>query len=291
MLSNLKLKFGWYRDRLLSEIFIRKVLFFSKRQTTATLHALPNKLVVSLTSYIPRFKTLLPTILTLIQQKIAPNTILLWVSHEDYSHLPDDIMKLQGKVNNQGTTFEILKTDDTGPYKKIIPTLERFPDSFIVTAYDDVYYPKWWLKNLINEYNGNNREILCYRAHEISFSAAEKTINPYNYWKRDSPSVDKHLGFPVGIGGVFYPPNSLHDLVTRHELYKKICPMADDIWLFWMARKQGSTVKKVSRKFSPICWPSSQKIGLINQNVQNNANDLKIKNMIDRFGWPLDNVN
>tara|TARA_R110000772_G_scaffold28437_1_gene71629 strand:- start:1585 stop:2460 length:876 start_codon:yes stop_codon:yes gene_type:complete len=288
-MSKIKIKTNWYVSRLISEIYIRKVNFFSRSRVNATRHQLPNKLVVSLTSYKPRFATLYPTILSLIQQQTAPDAILLWVSRVDYKYLPAEILELQGKVNYEGTVFEIFETDDTGPYKKIIPAIENYVNHFIATADDDVYYPRWWLSNLVTEYNGNNSEIICYLAHEITFKNAQREVNPYDDWiSCKKGNVDTLLGFPVGAGGVLYPPNSLDNLVVRRDIFLMESPMTDDIWLFWMARLKGSTTKKTRKSFKVICWPSSQKVGLLNDNVKNNKNDVNLKNMIGRFGWPID---
>tara|TARA_R110001583_G_scaffold181353_1_gene338566 strand:+ start:10217 stop:11095 length:879 start_codon:yes stop_codon:yes gene_type:complete len=288
MLANMKVKFEWYSNRFLSELYIRKVMLFSNYKVKAKLHQLPKDLIISLTSYKPRFATLYPTILSLVQQKVVPNIIVLWVSEEDYDYLPDNIIKLQGAVNNRNTIFTISKTADIGPYTKIIPTLENYKESFIVTADDDIYYPSWWLKNLLKEYGGSNSEIICYLAHEITFDSRTNNIKSYGAWiKNKSNDVDSLLGFPLGVGGVLYPPNSLNELVTNRDVFLKESPMADDIWLFWMARLNNSITKKTKKKFSAICWPDSQKVGLLNNNVQNNKNDEKIKNMLKIFGWPI----
>lgn len=287
-MSKIKIKTNWYVSRLLSEVYIRKVKFLSSNLNKATIHQLPNKLVVSLTSYKPRFATLFPTILSIVQQHTVPNEILLWVSEADYEHLPNEIFQLQGIVNGAGTTFKICKTDDTGPYKKIIPAIENYRDHFIVTADDDVYYPSWWLSNLLREYKGNNSEVICYIAHEVTFKSDQKELMPYDDWisckKND---VDALLGFPVGAGGVLYPPNCLDKLVVRSDIFLKESPMTDDIWLFWMARLNGTTTKKTEKNFKVICWPSSQKVGLINENVKNNKNDENIEKMLKKFGWPI----
>lgn len=291
MLANLKVKLEWYSSRILSEVYLKKVMLCSRLSNNAELHNLPKKLVISLTSYKPRFFTLYPTLLSLAQQKVAPDVIVLWVSKEDYAYLPDNIINLQGQVNNRSTIFTISKTDDIGPYTKIIPTLENYDDFFVVTADDDIYYPSWWLKNLLKEYSGNNREIICYLAHEITFDSRTNNIKSYGSWiKNKSNDVNSLLGFPLGVGGVLYPPNSLNELVTNRDIFLKESPMADDIWLFWMARLNNSVTKKTKKKFVAICWPDSQKVGLLNNNVQNNKNDEKIKNMLDVFGWPVNDI-
>tara|TARA_R110001606_G_scaffold330360_1_gene477990 strand:- start:139 stop:1023 length:885 start_codon:yes stop_codon:yes gene_type:complete len=288
MIASFKVKFEWYLSRVLSEIYLKKVTLFSNFKRRVETHDLPKQLVISLTSYKPRFFTLYPTLLSLAQQNIAPDVIVLWVSEEDYDHLPDNIIKLQGAVNNRNTIFTISKTVDIGPYTKIIPTLENYKESFIVTADDDIYYPSWWLKNLLKEYGGNNSEIICYLAHEITFDSRTNNIKSYGAWiQNKSNDVDSLLGFPLGVGGVLYPPNSLNELVTNRDVFMKESPMADDIWLFWMARLNNSITKKTKKKFTAVCWPDSQKVGLLTNNVQNNANDQKIKNMINVFGWPI----
>ncbi|QHJ11284.1 hypothetical protein FX988_01512 [Paraglaciecola mesophila] len=289
MLSKIKIRSNWYISRLLSELYIRRVNFLSRRIIKSSMHHLPKKVVVSLTSYKPRFATLYPTLLSLTQQHTVPNEIILWVSEVDYEFLPNQILKLQGVINEQGTTFKVSKTNDTGPYKKIIPTIENYSDHFIVTADDDVYYPRWWLFNLLSEYDGNNNEVICYLAHEITFKTEGNEINPYDNWVSCKKSnVDKLLGFPVGAGGVLYPPNCLDKQVVLSDLFLKESPMTDDIWLFWMARLNGSTTKKTRKNLKIICWPSSQKVALINDNVKNNKNDENIKKMIKKFGWPVE---
>ena len=288
-IASLKVKFEWYRNRILSEIYFRKVTLLSSFHKKTETHNLPNKLVVSLTSYKPRFFTLYPTLLSLAQQRVAPDVIVLWVSEEDYDYLPENIIKLQGAVNNGKAIFTISKTVDIGPYTKIIPSLERYGESFIVTADDDIYYPSWWLENLLDEYTGTNSEIICYLAHEITFDYETNNIKSYGAWiKNKSNDVDSLLGFPLGVGGVLYPPSSLNELVTNRDVFLRESPMADDIWLFWMARLNNSITKKTKKKFTAICCPDSQKVGLLNNNVLNNKNDEKIKNMLEIFGWPID---
>ena len=66
----------------------------------------------------------------------------------------------------------------------------------------------------------------------------------------------------------------------------KLSPAADDLWLYWMIR--------LNKKF--IRWSNFDKknfeiINLNNdslraRNVENNYNDLQIKNLIDYYGFP-----
>ena len=94
-------------------------------------------------------------------------------------------------------------------YKKIIPALEAFPQAFIVTADDDLYYPRDWLTKLVGGFAPNERVIACVRAHKPEMSRG--TFGPYSSWTWEfvtSGEVRDDL-FPTGGAGALYPPGSL----------------------------------------------------------------------------------
>jgi len=103
-------------------------------------HPLPGQLIVSLTSYPPRFATLDKTIKCLLRQTVKPDAIVLWIASGDRSKLPDAVTRLE----RDGLT--IACCDNLRSYKKIIPALERYPNAFIVAADDDLYIWPTWLE-------------------------------------------------------------------------------------------------------------------------------------------------
>jgi protein O-GlcNAc transferase len=115
----------------------------SKISTTQTNHNLPSKLIVSLTSYPPRFGKLHLTLKCLVNQTVKPDVVVLWIAHQDMNMLPEAVLKYE----RQGL-ISINACNDYKVYKKIIPTLKSFPEAFIVTPDVDLYYPKWWLDTL-----------------------------------------------------------------------------------------------------------------------------------------------
>ncbi len=58
-------------------------------------HGLPNPLVVSLTSYPPRFPTLHLTLMTLLSQQVLPDRVVLYVFEGDHASLPRDVVALR----------------------------------------------------------------------------------------------------------------------------------------------------------------------------------------------------
>ena len=258
-----------------------KLSFCLVDKKTSKKHSLPGNLIVSLTSYPPRFVKLHLTIMSLLDQKIQPDKIILWVAHDDEEYLPEKVLKL---ANNH--LFEIRTCNDLGPAKKIIPAIEHYPDSFVVTADDDIFYSKNWLYELVHSWSGNHNHIMAHRVHEITFNE-NGLPDPYSEWNFDI----KHgnilaSNFATGIGGVLYPPGSLDKRVLNTKVYLELCSKADDVWLYWMARLNNTTVINTPWDFEAISWVGSQQAGLVNQNVHKGRNDLYIQNMIKSFDWP-----
>jgi hypothetical protein len=243
-------------------------------------HRLPHRLVVSLTSYPKRFDVLELTLKTLLMQDVRPDDVVLWIAHEDMRHIPPAIAELQ----NDGLT--IRATDDLRSYKKIIPGLQHYSDAIIVTADDDVYYPRDWLRRLTREYRDGVAEVLCHRAHLMR--RAGDGFLPYDSWTfnirtgASTPEV-----FFTGVGGVLYPPGVLHGDVTDVARIRELCPNTDDVWLNWMARLNGAAVRKVDGWIRFYEWSGSQDVALQNSNRgENGGNDLQIANLVRAYGIP-----
>jgi hypothetical protein len=239
-----------------------------------------------------RFRTLALTIKCLLSQTIAPDAVVLWIANADKEALPSDVLALQ----QAGLTIEY--TDDLGSFKKIIPALRRFPDAFIATADDDVYYWPSWLEELVNAYSPAKREILCHRVNRICLGTNGLPL-PYKQWDFEyMGSEASPLMFPTGVGGVLYPPGHLHSDVLDEATFRALCPSTDDVWLYWMALRAGSQFRRTelgrrpvrrpgSQRLSMIPWPGSQDVSLFRSNMrQGGGNDVQIRNLINHFGFP-----
>jgi len=241
-------------------------------------HNLPAPLIISLTSFPPRFATLHLTLKCLLLQNIKPDRVILWISHSDKNTIPRNINSLK-KFG-----LEIKFHDDIKSYKKIIPTIETNPEAFIVTADDDLYYPKPWLNHLASSFNPKENNVICHRAHEIKFKNA--VIQPYKNWDLNTVNSKSNLIFPTSGAGALYPPRCFHNDITNELIFTKLCPNADDIWLYWMMRLNGYTAKKTESNGRIYTWPKSQSFALKNTNYLNDGNDKQIKAMIKHYGFP-----
>jgi hypothetical protein len=211
---------------------------------------LAGELIVSLTSYPPRFPTLLLTLACLSDQSVRADRIVLWIAKSDIGELPEDLRR---KVQHIGV--EIRSCDDIGPYKKLVPALQAFPDAYIVTADDDLYYPSDWLETLINGFAGS---VTCLWGYAIQ----DGEIN----WSTLAKNGSEVL--PGSGAGVLFSPGSLHPMVGDRR-FLELCPTGDDLWYYWMAKLAGSSITKTG-KFTPIQWVASQQDALWRINLTQN---------------------
>src|SRR5882757_9969542 len=70
---------------------------WERLQKASAAHNLPRPLIVSLTSYPPRFKTLDLTLRCLLAQSIRADQTILWIAHRDRQAITEEIESLTSK--------------------------------------------------------------------------------------------------------------------------------------------------------------------------------------------------
>lgn len=270
-----------YKLLVLSIVAEIKHLFTPLAPSNKT-NFLSHQLVVSLTSYTPRFKDLHKTLKTLVNQSLRPDKIVLWLSYEDKNNLPEKVKQLQKQID----FFEIRYCDDLGPGKKIIPSLEVFPESIIVVCDDDICYHNHWLISLAEQWNGSANSVVAHRVHRIIFND-DTLAEPYCNWQFEvAEQVEDKYFFATGGAGTLFPPNCFHPEILNKTLYMDMTLKQDDVWINCMLALNKSKVTKSSLKGELVCWWGSQDVGLFNSNVETGENDKAINKMLARFNWP-----
>ncbi|WP_108446320.1 tetratricopeptide repeat protein [Halomonas denitrificans] len=242
-------------------------------------HGLPGHLVVSLTSYKARFDNLHLTLRSLLLQRSSPDLLILWIAEEEKGDLPDEVWELE----LYGLSIRFC--EDLRSYKKIVPVLREFTDSFIVTADDDLYYEPGWLDGLVASWDGSYKTVVSHRAHKIKLDGKGEPVS-YRHWKWQvgNDEVVDGMIFPTCGAGALYPPGVFHDDVIKSSSFMKLCPDADDVWLYWMMSLNGAKAKKSSYKFNLIEWPRQGAEPLWKTNLQGGGNDEKIRKMLNAYG-------
>lgn len=246
------------------------------------------ELIVSLTTIPERIGTVALCLDSLLRQSLKPDRLILWLSesHESgrpvikQATLPANLLRLVPRG------LEIRWCKDIRSYRKIVPTLLAHPNALIVTADDDVFYPRHWLRMLYEAYQREPQYVHCHRAHLITYDAAGVTL-PYRQWDFLSPgyvepSVDL---FPTGVGGVLYAPGHLHQEVMNENAFLELCPKADDVWLKAMSLLSNVSCKKVN----PITLPLieiriPENRTLSSENLDMDGNEPQIKAVALKYG-------
>ena len=203
-------------------------------------HGLDRELIVSLTSYPPRFSTLHLTLRSLLNQSVSPDRLIVWIAHGDAIQLPQAVCGLEA------IGVEIRLCDDLRSFKKIVPALEQFPDAYVVTADDDLYYRRNWLEGLVKAAMPTTNDIVAHTVRRPTYvDGAFATI-----WNWDMNAVDAATQlpsddiYPCTGAGALYPPRSLHPDAVDRDQFERLCPTCDDSWLAWMARRNGTLVRR-----------------------------------------------
>lgn len=241
------------------------------------------ELIVSLTSYSKRIHDLHLVIESIAQQTLKPNRLVLWLDEKEFTL--DTIPLILKKQMERG--LEIKFCPNYRSYKKLIPTLQNYPDANIITIDDDILYPYDMVELLYNEHLRFPDCVIGHRTHQITFNS-DGSISPYNSWNKEvSFSTPRRDVITIGVGGVFYPSGVLNRECLNINSFTELAPNADDVWFKVMSLLNGKEHKKVmdSRDFWTrfLLLEESQDIALYNSNVNESGNDKQIKAVFDRY--------
>ena len=238
---------------------------------------------ISLTSHSYKVDKVHLTIQSLMDQEFKADRIVLYLDEAEFndSNLPNDLKLMV----ERGLTIDYH--NDIGSYKKLIPALKQYPNDLLVTVDDDLIYPRSFLRKLYEAYLKEPQFIHCYRMHYIKFDASGK-VEPYRKWDLESNVTEPgFLVFPTGVGGVLYPPNSLHNDVLKEDAFLHLSPGADDVWFKAMSLLNGVQCKKIDSDIldhqNSITIRGTQEIGLFHENLKNDKNDKKIENVFSAY--------
>lgn len=226
---------------------------------------------VSLTTYGVRTRRVWRAIETIGRGTVLPRSVVLW--HEDRAIVDNPPRSLR-RLQRRG--LQIKHCPDYGPHKKYFPhIMEQAPKRPLVTADDDVFYPRSWLVNLVAAHHAN--EVTAYRSRIMG-------DGPYDSWPLCTSTKPSDSLLATGVSGVMYPPRVLIALRERGDRFMQVCPRADDLWLHYAAVATGVPTRQVS-EIAAKWWPVRPKErGLWHQNLVMGGNDAVTSAVAEE--WP-----
>lgn len=243
-------------------------------------------LIISLTSFPERFEDLTLSIYSIMKQNLKPDKIILWLGdNSDYKEINDLPYEITRFIKNG---LEIRFVKDVRSYTKIVYALKEFPKALIVTADDDIYYPKNWLEKLYYSYAAHPEDIHVHRAHRVKIKRGG--FAPYEEWdKHVEEESARYDNFLTGVGGVLYPPECFKKEVLREDVFLKNAPNADDIWLWIMALLSGRKIRVVKNHIKTLSctnlyrqvFKKGRTLYAVNSK---GGNDEQLKNLLKLYG-------
>lgn len=185
-----------------------------------------SKVIVSLTTYPARVGTVWITIASLLNQTMKPYKVILWLAQEQFpdKQLPASLVRLQKRG------LEIRYCDDLKPHKKYYYTMQEYPDYYVITADDDVFYPENHIQQLWKGHEEYPECVVCNWSHKILFDE-QGQFAEYNSWTNSAKEEPSHLTLAVGCNGVLYPPHCLYERVFDKLGIMEHALFTDDLWL------------------------------------------------------------
>ena len=245
------------------------------------------KIIVSLTSFPERIYDIHYCIYSLLTQDLKPDMVILWLAEEQFPNKENDLTNVLLKLKDNGLTIKWYH--DIKPYKKLIPALREYPNDFIVTTDDDIFYHKYWLKDMINKYKESPNTIIASRARLVKLDS-NGLIDKYHKWPIiKNESETSYLNFPTGAGGIMYFPNALSENVLDEELFLELCPAGDDIWFWGMAVLNKTKISVIDQPFYDLTYINlARETGILNEltlweSNKGGRNDNQMKNMVKKF--------
>lgn len=249
------------------------------------------KTYISITSIFCRQAPLAASLNSILSQTGNIDKIYLNLSEEPY--LLDDGFKNRNitdrslKETLKNDLIEVCWVKNTGPHRKLLPTLQKhFDDDCVIITLDDdfVFNPKL-IESLVNTYKETPEHVITARKWHLDISKGWSNLSYYN---RLTPKLGAKLEyFHTGGAGTLYSPShfaKVKDKMFDESVYMNICKYADDVW-FNMCRIKSQTKCrwiKIDYRTSPM-RKDKKCLNTINNNNADRLNDVQIKDCIKYF--------
>lgn len=249
-------------------------------------HTMHENLIVSMATYEKRFAVLHVAIRSIIVGAVKPEKIIVWMKESDLARMPSRLKKLE----KYSVEFRCVE-QDMKSYNKIAFTEKLNESNILVTADDDLIYPKNWLAKLIEAFEKEDKDILIgHRGVRIEIDSRGKPAK-YVTWKEAPKGLKSHLVVVTSGAGILFPKNTIKAEYFNFEIINAICPTADDLWIYAIFRANGFTFRSLSTNSNKIVVVNkSQSESLWSENVLNGKNDFQFNNIMTRFPQILESL-
>lgn len=208
-----------------------------------------------------------------MRQTKKPDKIILWLSKEQFLSL-DLLPKTLLKQKKRGLDIRLVE-GNIGSHKKYYYTLQEFPNDYMITIDDDIFYQSTMIENMFNYSIRYPLSVIS--QYSVKILWIENNLEPYVLWPAIKNEAKPNLYSFFGTGGgTLFPPFSFAEDVLNKDLFMLLAPTADDVWLNAMCRLKNTKITKISynSNFLPLLNISGQNLNSINNKLNQNDKQL-----------------
>lgn len=228
------------------------------------------QVIVSLTSFPKRFRTLHLVIECLFRQTVKPDKIILYLTASqvgDLSKLPHSLLSLQ----KRGLEIQLCP-DNIRSHTKYFYAMQQFPDDIIITVDDDLFYRSDLIECLLTEHRKRPNCIIANWTKDI-IPGKDK----YKEWPDSTYPHESKNQLLLGVRGVLYPPYCLHPDVFNVANIQQLALTADDVWLTAMALLKGTPLYSTDYEYNHL------PVHIINNETLISGNYVRNQEWIDKI--------
>ncbi len=240
------------------------------------------RIIVSMTSYPKRFKTIIMPLKSLLLQSVKPDRIIVWLGSDSSEEMLTQEMK---ELKKYGVEYRFDSKRNLKPHKKYYYALQEFPDDLVITVDDDIIYPRGLIESLLEAHLKYPKAVCARRVHKVYYRDGKPL--PYRQWgfeyRKECAPSDELMA--TNGAGTLFPPHALDQRAFISKDIEKYCLNADDIWLWFMEQLKGTLTVWVPCLLvhPPVVGESRNSGGLAQTNVESNGNDMYLKKLYEVY--------
>ena len=243
----------------------RKPRSVKGEETPPTSHR--RRIVVSLTTIPDRANGIRPTLLSLLDQDMPADRLVLALPHQSLrngAHYPDPA-SLDLPIG-----VDVVRCEDVGPATKILPVLQAEPEALIVVVDDDVIYPRDFISTLTAGHNRMPNACLALRGVEIDKS---KRFVDLHHVLTSAISDDTPVDIVFGTWGYLVPAWLCDDEFHNFAAHPDQVRWVDDVYISGHLARLNVPRFIVSSQSFPVETFSAHRSALSSGINQSGAND------------------
>lgn len=272
------------------DIFTNKKLWplfcsIKQRNYEEMLKIRSREVIVSFTSFPARISFVSQVVDSMAMQTKKPDRVILNLAKPQFPNGEADLPEKLIEQKNNGLVEIAWRDEDIRSHKKYFYVMQENPESIVITIDDDLEYKNDMISTLYYSYLCYPEYVSAMRVHIVALNEKEKKIFKYYLWPkefRDKALVVSEQFFATSGAGTLFPPHSLDKRAFNKDKILELCPLADDVWLYFMLALNNTPCVCASISFYLRAIEGCEESqSLFEKNVAEGQNDVQIDAVVN----------